>query len=99
MFHNLEGKCHRDIKPDNITFSEPLEPQFIDFGFSSSAGIRHFIKELGTPGYRWDNDGNEISAESENLDIFALGVTLFANMFSMHPLLSPQFQNSKTKES
>lgn len=78
LFLNSQGICHRDIKPDNILFSDEKTLKIADFSLAE-----YFITNsnkmrgtCGTPGYM----APEIFSHEkydEKIDVFSLGSVLF----------------------
>lgn len=88
-----KGVLHRDIKPQNIIFGEDHHTKIIDFGVSkvfdvnggegndtvkTSEGTYHFMAPEAC-----DPDIDEYSGKA--LDVWALGVTLYALLYNKCP--------------
>lgn len=90
---------HLDIKPDNIMLNEQGEPVLIDFGISrgyledgSSTSI-HEVSAL-SPGYAPPEQyGNGAQTFSPQLDIYALGATLYRLVTGQRPPVSTELHN------
>ena len=90
-FCHERGVMHRDIKPQNILFSDEYHAKLIDFGVSKvledssspdtvkqTEGTYHFM-----PPEACDPDIDEYSGKAA--DIWALGVTLFTLLYNRVP--------------
>lgn len=84
-----EGFCHRDIKPENILINSQNEPILGDLGFSCSTLGKNHDYLLRTPVGTLYTQAPEIQLKlaykGEQIDIFALGVTLFSMMTGCMP--------------
>ncbi len=70
---------HRDIKPENIMFHRNEKIKIIDFGFSVSIKDDPFRKTTcGTPSYVAPEILKHQSYDPELVDVWCLGVTLYA---------------------
>lgn len=84
--HNV---AHLDIKLDNIVLTSKLIAKLVDFGFAQRADQRLTMK-LGSPGFQpYELYDKEVSCNPIKVDIFSLGVCLFAMLLGTYP-----FQNS-----
>jgi len=83
--HNL-GLAHRDIKPQNIVFTEEFQVKLIDFGGArqvNEGGMMH-TSFVGTRGYQ----APELllkCAYSKRCDVFSFGVLLFVILTASQP--------------
>lgn len=73
------GIIHKDIKPDNILFSEDLSPKISDFGMANRyGGTRRYLSPQALVGMRSSNsDPRE--------DIYSLGVVLMESWLGWNP--------------
>jgi len=78
------GFIHRDLKAQNIVFTDDFQVKIIDFGWSKKLkGKAMYTANVGTTGYQ----APEILLKrpySKKCDVFSLGVLLFM-MLSGHP--------------
>ena len=84
-----KGVCHRDFKLENILLSADFTFKIADFGFSAAIegrqgnGLRDTI--LGTPGYMAPEIVEARQYSGRSVDIYALGVILFAMVTKAMP--------------
>ncbi len=75
LFLDHFGICHRDIKPDNILFSDENRLKIADFSLAEY--YENKMKDTcGTPGYMAPEVFHHESY-NEKVDVFSLGVVLF----------------------
>jgi serine/threonine protein kinase len=87
------GYVHRDIKLENILFSQSLEPKIGDLGFVEEMALGQLSKtHKGTCGYQAPElvtaKTTINSMELPSCDIFSLGVTFFAVLIGFMPFPS-----------
>jgi len=76
------GFSHRDLKPENILLDKNFNIKIVDFGFAcplqgrDGSGINHSL--IGTPGYMAPEILLKKPYQGQSVDLFALGVILFA---------------------
>jgi serine/threonine protein kinase/CheY-like chemotaxis protein len=79
-FMHSQGFMHRDVKPDNILFTNEGGVKLIDFGLACAHDDARLTQEgtfIGTPGYVAPENVSEYRALRPNADIYSLGATLF----------------------
>ena len=92
--HNQHGICHRDLKPENLLLDDKYNMKVADFGFAAKRnGIKgdylHFTCK-GTLGYMAPeilnlNVCETLGYNSEQTDMFAIGVILFSMIMGRPP--------------
>ena len=87
------GISHRDIKLENILLDAEANALLCDLGFSSiqESGRLHECK--GTPGYMAPEMFTEEGYLGAQVDVFALGVTLFALKMGRPPFQHASMQD------
>lgn len=68
------GICHRDIKPDNILFSDEQKLKITDFSLAEK--FSDLESACGTPGYMAPEIFNQ-EKYNEKVDVYSLGVVLY----------------------
>lgn len=88
-----KGVVHRDIKPDNILFTEDGRPRLTDFGIARIAGGDALARTrtgvlMGTPYYMSPEQaaGGDVSGAS---DLYSLGVLLYQMLSGSVPYDAP----------
>ena len=78
--------CHRDIKLDNILIENRTNNiKIIDFGFSVICGNQKLKIFCGTPSYMSPEIVQKRDYEGKPVDMWALGVLLFAMLTGTFP--------------
>ena len=79
------GIVHRDIKPENILIDKDMNLKLIDFGYAANKNISELTSFCGTPTFMAPEILRRDFYKGKEVDIFALGVTLFWLMFGGFP--------------
>ena len=80
------GLSHRDIKPENVLFDEKWNVKLIDFGFGCLNNEGEFRKTVcGTPSYTAPEILKKQRYDPELVDVWCLGVTLYATLAAALP--------------
>jgi serine/threonine protein kinase len=96
-FAHQHGVIHRDLKPDNIMYSNDSRLVVTDFDLASVSGEARRTQAgqmLGTIAYSSPEQimGNEVTCAS---DIYSLGVMLFELVTGQHPFSVTQARRAK----
>lgn len=85
LYLKESGLSHRDIKPENVLFDQHGNVKLIDFGFSclSKGEFRKTI--CGTPSYTPPEIIKRQTYDAELVDVWCLGVTLYAMLAAQLP--------------
>lgn len=82
--HN-KGIIHRDLKPENIIVDEQMNVKLLDFGFSAYQNIDRLTSYRGTLTYMAPEIKKGQVYKGSEIDIFSLGVVLFAMVRGLFP--------------
>jgi serine/threonine protein kinase len=86
LYLKESGLSHRDIKPENVLFDENWNVKLIDFGFSCLSNLGEFRRTIcGTPSYTAPEIIKRQNYEAELVDVWCLGVTLYAMLAAQLP--------------
>jgi|688.fasta_scaffold777219_1 5'-AMP-activated protein kinase catalytic alpha subunit len=86
LYLKESGLSHRDIKPENVLFDENWNVKLIDFGFSCLSSMGEFRRTIcGTPSYTAPEILRRQSYDAELVDVWCLGVTLYAMLAAQLP--------------
>lgn len=81
-----ENIAHRDIKLENVLFTETKDIKLIDFGFSTMSKPGTKMKIFcGTPSYMAPEIVNRTEYEGPPVDLWAAGVLLYACLVGQFP--------------
>lgn len=86
-----KGIAHRDIKLDNILIEEKTKMiKIIDFGFACFTRDGRGSKQMhkifcGTPSYMCPELVKKLDYDAEKVDVWALGVLLYAMLTGIFP--------------
>ena len=90
--HN-RGIIHRDLKPENIIVDENMNTKLLDFGFAAYQDIDSLTSYRGTMTYMAPEIKKGEQYKGSEIDIFSLGVVLFAMVRGLFP-----FAEAKQKD-
>lgn len=91
------GIHHRDIKPENILFDENMNAKIVDFGFGCKSQDEMRRTMCGTPSYTPPELLKKMSYSPELMDVWGLGVTLYAMLAAELPFDSDNSDKKKAK--
>lgn len=78
-FIHKNNIVHRDIKPENMLLTENKTIKLIDFGLSNQYSKNSFLKTpCGSPCYAAPEMILGMNYKGQNIDIWSLGITLYA---------------------
>lgn len=100
LYLKRAGLSHRDIKPENILFDKNWNAKLVDFGFScQNIGVDgHFRRTLcGTPSYTPPEVLLKTSYDPERMDVWSLGVTLYAMLTGELPFEGDSHENRRSR--
>lgn len=80
-----KGIIHRDLKPENIHVDEEMNIKLLDFGFSAYENINSLTSYRGTHTYMAPEIKKGLKYKGTEIDIFSLGVVLFAMVRGLFP--------------
>ncbi len=86
---HIERLLHRDIKPQNIFFSQYDEPVLGDFGIAAVATEQHQQKSFGMTFHYAAPEVIEGELPSVESDIYSLGATLYTALAGHRPFARP----------
>ncbi|CAD8083395.1 unnamed protein product [Paramecium sonneborni] len=83
-FDGRSGAVHRDIKPDNIMFSNNV-PKLIDFGMSRFMDLSNVTPHKGSPIYMSPQNLKSERYDLEKNDVWGIGIILFQLVEGVYP--------------
>lgn len=95
VYLRASGLSHRDIKPENILFDEQWNAKLIDFGFGCEGAARLRTTVCGTPSYTPPEIIRRQAYDPELVDVWSLGVTLYAMLAAELPFEGEDFEQRK----
>ncbi|KAI5861093.1 Pkinase-domain-containing protein [Durotheca rogersii] len=86
--------CHRDLKPENILLTEDGRVKVTDFGMSAlHQGPNHMLRtSCGSPHYAAPEIVSSASYRGDRVDIWSLGVILYACLTNSLPFYDNDMQ-------
>lgn len=86
------GVVHRDVKPENILFTEDGAPQLTDFGISLAGASAKRMTAVGTtigsPHYMSPEQARGLDLDGRS-DLYSLGAVLFELLTGVYPFDAP----------
>ena len=84
-YMHVQSIIHRDIKLENVLFDEDRNAKLIDFGFSVQCKDKKLKVFCGTPSYMAPEIVKRTEYRGKPVDIWSLGVVLYAMMSGCFP--------------
>ena len=84
---------HRDIKIENILYTDEMQLKVADFGFSTYKNINRLSSYRGTMTYMAPEIKEERQYDGRQADVFSAGVVLFIMVQGLFP-----FKEARTTE-
>ena len=84
-YMHVQSIIHRDIKLENVLFDDEKNAKLIDFGFSVQCKDKKLKVFCGTPSYMAPEIVKRTEYRGKPIDIWSLGVVLYAMMSGCFP--------------
>ena len=84
-YMHIKGFIHRDLKPENIHIDNEMNVKLLDFGFAAYEDIENLKSYRGTHTYMAPEIKKGLKYKGNEIDIFSLGVVLFAMVRGLFP--------------
>ena len=92
---NMKGKCHRDLKLENILIGNDFVTKIADFGFCSDLTGPDIDTICGTPNFMAPELLAMKKYDGKTTDVFALGVILFIMVTGKFPFEQADSDNER----
>ena len=95
--HEKEGVIHRDLKARNMLIDKQLGLVLTDFGFAAYKNIKELNEYKGSRPYMAPEIIVKLKYDGKKVDIFSLGVILFAIVVGKYPFDGADLDNKYYK--